>query len=344
MTFPGDTSLSQFTIAHDLKYRIPFTKAAIAMSGGKLKLFASPWSPPAWMKTNNDMLNGGKLRPEDRQAWADYYIRFIQEYQKQRIPIWGLTVQNEPMARQRWESCIYTAADERDFVRDYLGPDLQRSGLAGVNLMIWDHNRGLMYNRAQTIYGDPKAAQYVWGTAFHWYGSYAYDNVRQVADAFPDKNLVFTEGCIDTYKPAKMGLWAHGEFYAKNELLDLNSGARAWTDWNILLDSQGGPNHVNNFCFAPIMADTATGTLQYDSSYYYLGHFSKFIRPGAQRIACGMSNDGLMAAAFINPDNTIAVIVLNITDRPQNYKIWMAGKAVSTHSAPHSIETAILSS
>ena len=341
---PGDTSLSHFSIAHDLKYRIPFTKAALAMSQGKLQLFASPWSPPAWMKTNNKMIFGGKLRPEDRQAWADYYIKFIQEYQKQGIPIWGLTVQNEPMASQRWESCIYTAADERDFVRDYLGPDLQKAGLSGVKLMIWDHNRGLMYNRAQTVYSDPKAAQYVWGTAFHWYGSYAYDNVQQVAEAFPDKNLVFTEGCIDKYLPEKMGFWGHGEFYAKNELLDLNSGARAWTDWNILLDSHGGPNHVNNFCFAPIMADTATGTLKYDSSYYYLGHFSKFIHPGAQRIACGMSNDGLMAGAFINPDNTIAVIVLNITDRPQDYKIWMAGKAISTHSAPHSIETVVLGS
>jgi glucosylceramidase len=339
---PGDVGLAHFSIAHDLKARIPLIKAALAMSRGKLQIFASPWSPPAWMKTNGNMLNGGKLRWEDRQAWADYYVKFIQEYQKEGVPIWGLTVQNEPMATQRWESCVYTAAEERDFVRDYLGPTLQKAGLGAVKVMIWDHNRGLMYNRAQVVLSDPKAAEYVWGTAFHWYGSYAYENVRQVADAFPEKNLVFTEGCIDKFQADKMDLWSHGEWYAKNELLDLNSGTRAWTDWNILLDEHGGPNHVGNYCFAPVMANTMTGELHYDTSYYYLGHFSKFIHPGAQRIGCSMSNDGLLATAFINPDNSIAVVVLNITDKPQEYKVWMAGEAVSTHSPAHSIETVVL--
>jgi glucosylceramidase len=340
---PGDTSLSHFSIAHDLKYRIPLIKAALAMSGGRLQLFASPWSPPAWMKTNGKMEYGGKLKPEDRQAWADYYVRFIQAYQQQGVPIWGLTVQNEPMATQRWESCVYTGADERDFVRDYLGPALQKAGLSGVKLMIWDHNRGLMYDRAETVLSDPKAARYVWGTAFHWYGSYAYDNVRQVGEAFPDKNLILTEATIENFQAANMNLWSHGERYAKNEMLDLNSGACGWTDWNILLDERGGPNHVGNFCFAPIIADTKTGALHYDSGYFYLGHFSKFIRPGARRIACSMINDGLMATAFINPDNTIAVVVLNISDKPQNYKVWIAGKATpATHSPPHSIETVML--
>lgn len=339
---PGDTALAHFTLEHDLKFRIPFIKAAIAASHGRLQLFASPWSPPAWMKTNGDMLHGGKLLPQYRQAWADYYVRFIKAYGEQGIPIWGLTVQNEPLATQRWESCVYTATEERDFVRDYLGPALHSSGLADVKLMIWDHNRGLMYDRASTVFDDPKASQYVWGTAFHWYGSYAFDNVRMVADAFPDKHLVFSEGCAEAFQTAGMNIWAHGERYAKNEILDLNNGACAWTDWNILLDETGGPNHVGNFCFAPIIADTKTGELRYDSSYYYLGHFSKFIHPGAQRIACGMSNDGLFPTAFINPDNTIIVVVLNSSAKPQNFKVWIAGRAVSAHSPPHSIETVVL--
>jgi len=140
----GDVSLEHFSIEHDRKYKIPLIKAAIERSGNDVRLFASPWSPPAWMKTNNNMLRGGKLKPEYYQSWADYYIKFVQEYKKEGLPIWGLTVQNEPMATQTWESCIYTAEDERDFVKKYLGPTLEKSELSDLKLMIWDHNRGIM--------------------------------------------------------------------------------------------------------------------------------------------------------------------------------------------------------
>jgi len=338
----GDVKLTQFSIAHDLKYKVPFIKAALAASQGKLKLFASPWSPPAWMKTNNDMSNGGKLRPEYRQAWADFYVRFIKAYEQQGIPMWGLTVQNELMAIQRWESCIYTAQEEHDFVRDYLGPTLKKSGLSGVKLMIWDHNRGLIYQRAHAILSDPETSKYVWGTAFHWYSGDHLDNPESVHDAFPDKALLFTEGTLGYSGPADWNNWAYGEIYAKNELIDLNHWSAGWTDWNMLLDEKGGPNHTNNFCPAPIMGDTKTGELHYLSSYYYLGHFSKFIRPGAQRIVCTSSDDGLMATAFINPDNKVAVVVLNLTDQARDPKIWIAGKAVPTHIPAHGIETVVL--
>ena len=338
---PGDTALAHFSIAHDLKYRVPFIKAALAMAHAPFTLFASPWSPPAWMKTNGDMAHGGKLKPEDRQAWADYYVRFIRAYRQQGIPIWGLTVQNEPMSTQSWESCLYTAQDEQDFVRDYLGPTLRKSGLAGVQLMIWDHNRGLMYQRAQAVYEDPAAAQYVWGMAYHWYSGDHFDSPQAVHEAFPEKNLLFTEGSEGfTTDPARE--WEIGERYGQNVLLDLSHWALGWTDWNLLLDQQGGPNHVGNYCSAPIMADTATGALHYQPSYYYLGHFAKFIRPGAQRIASTSTDDSLLCAAFVNPDNTIAVVVLNLTGQARDYKIWLAGRAVSTSSPAHSIETAML--
>lgn len=338
---PGDTALAHFSIAHDLKYRVPFIKAALAVAPSPLTLFASPWSPPAWMKTNGDMSHGGQLKPEDRQAWADYYVRFIRAYQQQGIPIWGLTVQNEPMSTQSWESCLYTGQDEHDFVRDYLGPTLHKSGLANVKLMIWDHNRGIMYQRAQAVYEDPAAAQYVWGMAFHWYAGDHFDGPQAVHESFPEKNLLFTEGSEGfTNDPARE--WAGGERYGQNILLDLTHWAQGWTDWNLILDQQGGPNHVGNYCSAPIMADTATGTLHYQPSYYYLGHFSKFIRPGAQRIASSSTDDSLLSVAFINPDHTVAVVVLNLTDRPRSYKIWLAGRAVTTDSPPHSIETALL--
>ncbi|MEW6219017.1 MAG: hypothetical protein AB1634_05700, partial [Thermodesulfobacteriota bacterium] len=135
----NDQDLRTFSIQHDKKYRIPLIKRAMDAAGGKLTMIASPWSPPAWMKTTNNMLQGGKLRAAYRQAWANYFIKFIQAYEKAGIPIWGVTVQNEPMAVQTWESCIFTDEDERDFIKNYLGPTLHQNGMADKKLIAWDH-------------------------------------------------------------------------------------------------------------------------------------------------------------------------------------------------------------
>ncbi len=329
---PGDTSLSHFTIKHDLAYRIPFIKAALAEAKGNIKIFASPWSPPAWMKTNNDMLHGGNLKPKYRQTWANYYVRFIHAYKKEGIPIWGLTVQNEPMATQIWESCIYTGKEEHDFVRYYLGPTLYKNGLSDVKLMIWDHNRGIMYQRAAAVLEDPEAAKYVWGTAFHWYVGNHFVNTRYVHDAFPDKHLLFTEGCLYPFNKKKLKLWKWGEEYGKNIIKDLNNWSTGWTDWNLILNQQGGPNHVANYCYAPIIANTKTGKLFYMNSFYYLGQFSKFIRPGARRIISSSNDDDLLTTGFINPDGTIAIVVMNETGQTIHYKIWINGKAAKTTS------------
>ena len=288
----NDKDLKSFNIAHDLKYKIPFIKQAIAAAGGKLTLFVSPWSPPAWMKDNHSMLQGGKLLPAYYQSWSNYYVKYIYSLQKLNIPVWGLSVQNEPMAKQRWESCLYTAEEERDFIKNFLGPTLTRSGLADKKLIAWDHNRDLLYQRANTILSDPNAAKYVWGIGFHWYedwtgGGKLFDNVRRVNEAFPKTNLIFTEGCAESYDLKKINDWKWGETYGRSLINDFNNGTVGWTDWNVLLDERGGPNHVGNFCFAPVHADTKTGELTYLNSYYYIGHFSKFIRPGAKRIRVG---------------------------------------------------------
>ena len=155
------------------------------------------------MKDNNDMLHGGKLKPEFYQTWADYYVKFIKAYEKAGIPVWGLTIQNEPMATQRWESCIYTADDERDFLKNFLGPTIQKAGLGDKKIIVWDHNRDLMVQRANVIFGDPEASKYAWGMGFHWYESWSggdkmFDNVKLVHEAYPDKNLMFTEGCPES--------------------------------------------------------------------------------------------------------------------------------------------------
>ena len=340
----NDKELKSFDIKHDEQYRIPLIKKAMA-TAGKFTLFISPWSPPAWMKDNNDVLHGGKLLPQYQQAWANFFVKYIKEYEKRGIPVWGLTVQNEPLAVQTWESCVFTAEEERDFIKNYLGPTLQKSGMSGKKLIAWDHNRDFVYQRANTILNDPAAAKYVWGIGYHWYetwtgGDMQFNNVKMVNDNFPQKNLIFTEGCAENFKADRINQWSLGEKYGRSMINDFNAGTVGWTDWNILLDEQGGPNHVGNFCMAPVHFDPAKG-LQFTSAYYYIGQFSKFIRPGAKRINASSNRTELLTTAFKNTDGSIAVVVMNEGDKKLEYQLYMKGKAAETTALPHSITTLV---
>ncbi len=334
----GDENLVHFSIERDRRSLIPLIRAAMQVAGGPLKIFASPWSPPGWMKTSKQMNFGGKLLPECRPAWANYYCRYVKAYAEEGIPIWGLSVQNEPEATQTWDSCIYTGEEERDFVRDFLGPTLHHQGLGHLRVIIWDHNRDRMYERAKAVLDDPQAAKYVWGTGFHWYVGDHFDNVQRVHDAFPDKALLFTEGCQEG--GPHLGDWMVGERYANSMINDLNRWTVGWVDWNLLLDEQGGPNHVGNYCSAPVIADTQKGDFDgvtFNPSYYYIGHFSRFIRPGAERIACAPTLDGLEATAFRNQDGRIAVVVMNRTENEIEFALKHKGRAVMTSAPAHSI-------
>jgi glucosylceramidase len=342
-----DPQLRTFSVAHDEKFRIPLIKAAIREADGELVLLASPWSPPAWMKDNNNMLHGGKLKPAYYQSWADYYVRFIDAYRQNGIPIWGISVQNEPMAVQTWESCNYSATEERDFIKNYLGPTIRKSAYADTRIIAWDHNRDLIYQRASTILDDPEAARYVWGIGFHWYedwtgGGKIFDNVKRVNESYPATNLIFTEGCPERFNHDQMKDWKWGEAYGRNMISDFNNGTVGWIDWNILLDEKGGPNHVQNFCFAPVHADTKTGELFYLNSFYYIGHFSKFVRPGAKRIISASSRGQLLTTAFQNTDGKMAVIVMNQSAEKIPYYLWIAGRAAAITSLPHSIQTLVI--
>lgn len=342
----GDAALKSFNIEHDKQFKMPFIKQAIAAAGGKLNLFASPWSPPAFMKTNNDILHGGKLKKEFYQPWANYYTKFIKAYEAAGIPIWGISIQNEPMATQRWESCIYSGEEERDFLKNYLGPTMKAAGLGDKKIIGWDHNRDLLYQRASTLLNDPAAAKYLWGVGFHWYepwsgGEPMFDNLKLVNEAYPNTNLLFTEGCKEAFDLTKVNDWKLGEKYGVNMIHDFNNGSVGFTDWNILLDETGGPNHVGNFCFAPIHGNTKTGELIYTNEYYYIGHFSKFIQPGAKRIVSAASRSMLQTTAFKNPDGTVAVIVMNPGDTKTQYYLWINGKAAEATALPHSISTLI---
>ncbi|MBL7744081.1 MAG: glycoside hydrolase family 30 protein [Chitinophagaceae bacterium] len=342
----GDRELKSFNIEHDKKYKIPFIREAITAAGGKLNLFASPWSPPAWMKDNNDMLHGGKLKKDFYDSWALYYTKFIKEYEKEGIPVWGISVQNEPMATQRWESCIYTAEEERDFLRDHLGPTMHKEGFASKKIIVWDHNRDLIYQRAQTYFNDPEASRYIWGIGFHWYedwsgGQPMYENLKRVHESFPDKNIFFTEGCAESFNAARYNAWVLGEEYGRSMINDFNNGMVGFTDWNILLDETGGPNHAQNFCFAPVHGDTKTGQLVYTNAYYYIGHFSKFITPGAKRISSAASRSQLLTTAFRNEDGKTVVVVMNQGGIKFPYYLWINGKAAEVTALPHSINTLV---
>lgn len=342
----GDKDLKTFSIEHDKQYRIPLIKQAIKTAGGKLTTYAAPWSPNAFMKSNNNVLKGGTLLPEYYQTWANFYAKFIKAYEKEGIPIWGTSSQNEPMAVQTWESCIYTAENERDFIKNYLGPTLKKEKLNNVKIIIWDHNRDLMNQRANVIYSDPEASKYVWGTGFHWYETWSgglpmFDNVKKVHEAYPDKGLLFTEGCVERFDAAKYQFWPNAEKYGTAMINDFNNGTNGWTDWNILLDQNGGPNHVGNFCFAPIHADTTTGELIYTPSYYYIGHFSKFIHLNAVRISSAVSKSNLLSTSFLNTDGTVATIVMNQTDKEINYNLIIASEKTLVKIPPHAIQTLV---
>jgi len=187
----------------------------------------------------------------------------------------------------------------------------------------------------------------VWGIGFHWYETWTgsgmqFGNLKQVREAFPEKKLVFTEGTPASFNPSRYDAWEPGESYGYSMINDFNSGTVDWTDWNILLDEQGGPNHVGNFCFAPVHTDLTKNELIYTNSYYYIGHFSRFLQPGAKRIACTASQDKLQATAFLNPDGSITVVAMNMSDEEIKYKLWIRGKAADIVSSGHSITTFIL--
>lgn len=305
----NDLELKTFSLERNKISLIPMINDALKKRKNKIRIVASPWSPPAWMKTTGEMNFGGKLKSEYRDTWADYYCKFIENCEKENVPIWGLSIQNEPEAKQTWDSCLYTAEEERDFIKNHLGPSLKKHNLLDRKVIIWDHNRDVMVERARTVLSDPDAAKYVWGTGFHWYCGDHFDNVQKVHDEFPDKQLIFTEGCQEG--GPHIGSWDLGERYATSIINDLNRWTVAWIDWNLILNEQGGPNHVGNYCSAPIIVDTRSKDLLYQSSYYYIGHFSRFILPGDKIINSKNTNDKIDILSSINDQNIVNTVIQN---------------------------------
>ncbi len=335
----NDKKLATFDLSREDQWVVPMIKKAMTYQS-ELKLLASPWSPPAWMKTNQDMNHGGSLLPKYRQTWANYFVKYLEHMNHRGIPFWAVTIQNEPQAVQTWDSCIYTAEEERDFLRDYLGPTLHTYD-PNLKILGWDHNRDIIIPRAKTLLSDPEAQKHLWGIAHHWYVSEAFENLSVVKSLFPDKHLLFTEGCIEGGpKPHE---WHTGERYGRNILGDLNNHVEGWIDWNLILNEEGGPNHVKNYCDSPILYDRQTKDLIINSSYYYIGHFSRYIQENAKRIKTTMNlPKGIYATAYQNPNQELVVIIQNETNDAPKISLVLVPNGKLIQLEPHSIVTLLI--
>ncbi|MGH1363758.1 MAG: glycoside hydrolase family 30 protein [Calditrichia bacterium] len=417
----GDVSLNSFTLNPDVEGfkrsaypgvvdesydLLPMIKEALAIKNAQedkeLRIIGSAWTAPAWMKDiedwyipggpqNNWQGTGGSLKEEYVSTYADYLIRYIDTYKKEGVDIWGLTPVNEPHGNNgQWESMHFTPETQREFIKEHLGPKLKASGNDDVHLLIYDQNRDGMEEWTDTILGDPETAQYVYGTAIHWYEStfkVFEENLEHVNTKFPDFAIIHTEGCIDDLgKKAPGGVtdperfqekdwfdndsfwwnpnatdWAYSvtwagvkaedhpiytpvHRYARNIIVSLDHWMTGWVDWNVVLDQNGGPNHVGNFCGAPIMIDTESRKIYYTPIYYILAQLSKTIRPGdravqTQKILVDLDDDALHACATINQSDLLSVQLLNTTKSPISFQLQIAEKFASVTIPANSLQT-----
>ena len=337
----GDKELKTFNIDRDKKYIIPIIQAALKVNPDLL-LFASPWSPPAFMKDNNSMVKGGSLLPEYYQAWANYFSLYLKEYKKAGINFFAVSIQNEPKAVQTWESCIWTGKQEGEFAAKFLRPTLNKTGFKQTKIIVWDHNKERVMERAKESMSVPKAEKAIWGIGFHWYSGDHFDNLRMTHELYPDKPLIATEFCVGS--EIKRESWGEVEQYASEMIGNFNNFMSASTDWNLIVDSKGGPYHnrTNGGVKAQVYVDENNKSFILGPLYYTVGHFSKFIKRDAVRIGSSSYSDAVKAAAFQNPDGEIVVVVLNTGEQTFMPKIRMNNCTAEFKLPAKSLQTLII--
>ena len=349
----GDKELKTFNIERDKKYIIPFIKDALKYCNDELVLFASPWSPPAYMKDNESPIQGGSLKDEYKKVWALYYAKYIKAMAAEGITISAITIQNEPIALQTWESCYYLADDEREFIENYLADALDSEGLSDIKIIIWDHNKERVYDRAKKIFVSKKVENRVWAVGHHWYSGDHFDGIRLVRERF-GKVVISTENC----GPINDNPISLAERYAKELCGDFGNGTGGFCDWNLLLSELGGPFHNRSAksvavagvvfedksrgCHAPILYDNETKQLVYTPIYYYIGHFSKYVERGAVRIATTKYNENIHTCAFKNPDGKIVLVMYNVSDNEMQAVVRHNDVCTTVNLEAHSAATIIM--
>jgi glucosylceramidase len=367
----GDKELTSFSIEEDRDDIIPMIKDAMAVSKDGFKILSSPWTAPPWMKDNKDWM-GGKLLPEYYDTWALFFSKYIAAYRAEGIEIWGVTVENEPLGNDsNWESMHYTPEEMTTFVREHLGPKLA-ADQPGVKILGYDQNRGQhLKDWVSVMYQDEASARYFDGTAIHWYEStydYFPESLQYAHQAAPDKYLIQSEACVDAEVPK----WQDDKWYWSKEATDwgwdwapeedkhlhpkyvpvyryardiigcLNNWVDGWIDWNMVLNTQGGPNWFKNWCVAPVIVDTDKDEVYFTPIYYTLMHFSKYIRPGAKRIGFENPDENLMVTAAQNPDGSIAVVVFNQEEKAKTFTLTLNGKTMDISIAAQAIQTVVI--
>jgi len=367
----GDTLLDHFSIEEDREDIIPMIKEAMAASKDGFKILASPWTAPPWMKDNNDW-RGGKLLPEYRDTWALFFSKYVDAYKAEGIDIWGFTVENEPLGNDNnWESMLFTPEEMTDFVRDYLGPKLAADGHE-VKILGYDQNRGEELEEwINAMFKDEASAKYFDGTAVHWYAStfdWFPEALQMAHKAAPGKHLMQTEACVDAEVPR----WQDDQWYWSKEATDwgwdwapekdkhlhpkytpvyryardiigcLNNWVDGWIDWNMVLDTRGGPNWFENWCVAPVIVDPEKDEVYFTPLYYTMVHFSRYIRPGAVRIGFTNSDESLMITAAQNPDGSIVVVVLNQGADAKSFNLSLQESTVPITISAQAIQTIMI--
>ncbi len=366
----GDKELKHFSIDEDRDDIIPMIKEAMAVSEDGFKILASPWTASPWMKDNNAW-TGGKLLPEYYDTWALFFSKYITAYKKEGIDIWGLTVENEPLGNgNNWESMHFTPEEMVDFVSKYLEPKLEANG-QDVKILGYDQNRDELKEWADIMYKDEESAKYFDGMAIHWYAS-TYDYMPEILnythEKAPTKMLIQTEACADAEVPH----WQDDKWYWTKEATDwgwdwapeeqkhlhpkyvpvyryardiigcMNHHVQGWIDWNMVLDTEGGPNWAKNWCLAPVIVDPEKDEVYFTPLYHTMAHFSKYIRPGAVRIGFEISDQDFMMTAAQNPDGSIAVVILNMKEEAKNMKISLGDRSVNIQINAQALQTIIV--
>jgi glucosylceramidase len=368
---PGDTNLQHFSIHEDTNDIIPIIKQAQNISKDGFKVVASPWTAPPWMKDNNTW-NGGKLLPRYYDTWALFFSKYAKAYAKEGIDIWAFTVENEPLGNDAsWESMHYTPEEMALFTKNHLAPRLAEDSI-DAKILVYDQNRGEELKEYITpLLTDKELVSKIYGTAVHWYTGtkdWFPESLQYTHDLAPDKAIIHTEGCIDAEVPH----WQDDQWYWQEEATDwgyqwakpenkhfhpkytptyryardiigcLNNWVEGWIDWNMVLDDKGGPNLAQNWCIAPVLVKPEKNEVYYTPLYYVLSHFSKFIRPGAQRIGFEMNQKNLMATALQNKDGSYVLVVLNQNKKPQNLNVILGQQSVNFTIDQQALQTIVL--
>lgn len=336
-----DENLSTFSFVATEKYMIPLLEAAQRRAGKKLKLMLSAWSPPAFMKTNHSRLGGGSLKRKYYGRWARCLCRYIEEFQGRGYEVERISLQNEPAAAQMWDSCVYTAQEEKLFLKDYLYPELQKRGLASVEIFGWDHNKERLFERARELM-DQETKNMFSGFAFHWYSGDHFEALDLTRQAYPDKKLILSESCLEFGKYDKNLETENAIRLAHDMIGNLNHGMAAFYDWNLLLNGEGGPNHQNNFCDAPFLYHEDERLLEERRICRYYWHFAHFIKAGAVRIAHSKYRQELDVTAWENPSGDIVCIFLNKEDTEIGAVIRIEGELCKVRLGAKSIASCII--